>query len=151
MTAVKQSSSLSAEQGGQALALALLAYEYALQWVGQKRVEPGAQDLAQHGLPQRFGFNRFMRAAILIAPVVFDDDRQVVLGDLLCGQRDSLPAQLTTDLAFKNAAGVRFDLVAGQVPVAKVEHAVAGAQQWRDPGAQEAAALPISGSDAATV
>src|SRR5262249_48389315 len=84
-------------------ALALLAFLNLLQRLGQRRIEPHAQDVDQHGLPQGFGLDRFVRPTVPVAAVVLGDHRQVEGGDLLLSQRDPLPEQLSADLVFKNA------------------------------------------------
>ena len=81
------SSSVGAEQGGQAFALARLPYNYAFQGLGQQRIESRAQNLNHYSLPQGLGFDRLMRSPVLVAAIMLYDARQIVLGDLLLGER----------------------------------------------------------------
>ena len=95
--------------------LARLAFLNARERFGQSRFEPRPQNLDQHCLLDRFGLDRLVRVAIPVAAVALDDLRQIVLLDLLFGQRQPLPAQFTADLLFKNAPGVGLDLTASEV------------------------------------
>jgi hypothetical protein len=52
-----------------------------------------------------------MRPSVFVATIALGDDRQVVFFDLLSDQRQSIPLQWSTDLAFKNAPGVFLDLI----------------------------------------
>jgi hypothetical protein len=65
----------------------------ARQRLRQQFGEIRAQDVDQHPLTDRFGFDGFVRAVVLVAPVALDDDGKIVGGDLLLGQRDALPVQ----------------------------------------------------------
>jgi hypothetical protein len=74
----------------------------------------------QYPLADRFGLDRFVRSLIRVAAVVLDDDRQLILLDLLSGQREPFPSQRAAHLAFKNAAGIVFDVVAGEIEIAEI-------------------------------
>jgi hypothetical protein len=65
----KPQSSLGAKQGGQALALAPLAFLNAGKRFGQSRFEPYPQNLDQHCLLDRFGLDRFMWPPVLVAAI----------------------------------------------------------------------------------
>lgn len=52
----------------------------AAQRFGQQCIEVRAQDVLQHGLPQRFGFDCLVSAAaVLVAAIALLDGRQIVL------------------------------------------------------------------------
>ena len=113
-----------------------LAFLYALQWLGEQMRQSSAQDLDQHALTDGFGFDRFVRATVLVTAILFRDDRQFVVCDLLLRQHDPLPRQ-RAHFAFKSAPGVILDLTAGQAVVAQVEHACAPPQLRGDIGPLE--------------
>jgi hypothetical protein len=93
-------------------ALASLAFLDARQRLGQQLVKPRAQDVHQHRLAERLGFDRFVRAAVTIA-AVFDDGWEVMFGDLRIGQRKALPAQRASDHLFYLAHRDRATVLAG--------------------------------------
>src|SRR5262245_40074703 len=92
-----------------------------------------------------------MRSVVLVTAVTLNDGWQVVLPDLLLGQREPLPAQRASDQAFKNAPGIVLDLAAREIEVTEVDDAVDGAQLRRDLSAQKAAALAIGGRNTGAV
>ena len=115
--------------------LTAIAFKDARQRLGQKFVQPRAQDVDQYPLADGFGLDRLVRPPVLVAAVVLDDDRQVVLLDLLSGQCQPFPPQRAARFAFKNAPGVVLDLVAREIEIAEIDDAVSWSKQRSDVGA----------------
>src|SRR5262249_41697385 len=144
-------SSFRAQQSGEAFALTPLAFKNAGERLGQQCIEPCSQDVDQHGLSQRFGFDRLMRSAVLVTAVTLYDGGEGVFPGLLLRQREPLPAQRGAAPAFKKAPGIALDLAPRQIEITQVDDAVAGAKLRRDLSAQKAAALAIGGRNTGAV
>ena len=84
--------------------------------LGQKLIEPSADQTDDHLLRQGFSLDRFVRAAVLKSGVMLDDRGQAVFAHLISGERQPLPVEVR--IAFKNAAGVVLDVAAGKIVVA---------------------------------
>src|SRR5262249_4123302 len=92
-----------------------------------------------------------LKPSIFESLVLLDDDRQLVFADLVLGQRQPLPIERAADLTFKNAADVVLNVTTGEIEVPKGDNAVIRLQQRCDVGAQEAADLPVGGSNSNAV
>ena len=68
--------------------LATLPFLNARQRLGQDRLQPVAQHASQDGLTQGFSLDRIVRATVRVASVAFDDDGQMIIADLLFGERN---------------------------------------------------------------
>ena len=60
---------------------------YALQWLAEQMRQSSAQDLDQHALTDGFGFDRFVRATLLVTAILFRDDRQAIIRDFFIFSR----------------------------------------------------------------
>jgi hypothetical protein len=85
-----------------------------------------------------------MPAAAVIEPFVgFDDARQLVVFDLLVGQRQPFPAELAADDLFEDAAGVVLNVITSEVEIAEVANAVTYLEPRADIGVEEATDLAL--------
>ena len=135
LSARPEPAGVSFQQFPHSNALALFAFKNTRERLGQQCIEPRSQHVHDYSLPATLPLDRLMWPLVVVAAVTFDDQRQAVLGDLLLRQRHALPPQRPVDFTFKNAAGVVLDLIASQVQVAEIGHAIARRQQRRDLGA----------------
>ena len=78
----------------------------------QQLRQAGARDLNNPGLAESLGLDGVMIA--LGSLVIFLDDRQIIVPDLLIGDGEPLPSQ-AADFPFKNVFGVGLDMVAREV------------------------------------
>lgn len=90
-----------------------------------------------------------MRAAALEARIAFNDDRQSVAVHLFTRERQPFPAEI--GITFKNAPGVVFNIAAGEILVAEVEHPLVQPQQGRDFVVQKPGGLSVGRGDQSAV
>jgi hypothetical protein len=128
---------------------------FALQDLGQRLGNALLECLREQAhylrLAQRLRFYGVVGPAVLIPVVPLGFGLEAVL--LYLCVRDGDPTPVERGVGFEDGACVCFDVAAGEVQVAKIEHAPSSgfANERRDLRVQEAASLPVNGGDRAEV
>ena len=153
---MKHSLSFAAEQRGQAFALALLAYLYALKRLGQQVVQHLAQHSRQHCLPDRFTFDcpvRSRRFAAMIELVDGETAQTRIAINLLrcrCHLDPGVRREGAASALFDTAPSAGLDLIAwaALLTVADIEYlALVIPEQWHNLIDDVTAALSASRGD----